>query len=263
MSEQHGGQSSLERRAAAPSPDPWSPESPEILKLLERAEITSCALLPWGSNYTFLATLDGGAAGPGQAVYKPRRGEAPLYDFPGGTLYLREVASYLVCQLLGWGFVPPTVVRREGPHGVGSLQLFVPSVEGANYFTFRDQRVAELQRIAAFDCLANNADRKGGHCLLGEDGRVWGIDHGLTFHQAPKLRTVIWEFQGTPIPQVLLSDMGQLLERLERKGELAGDLAELLSPGELQALCQRLEQLLEARRYPAPGPWRSVPWPRI
>src|SRR5690606_34583588 len=151
-------------------------------------QFTSCELIPWGSNYTFAAALVDQQGGRCLAVYKPRRGEAPLYDFPSGTLFLRERAAYLAARLLGWDFIPPTIIRT-GPHGIGSVQLFVEAEENAHYFEFHRQRAAELQSMALFDLLVNNADRKAGHCLLGKDGRVWGIDHGLTFHHLPKLRT--------------------------------------------------------------------------
>ena len=232
------------------------------MELLRDAEIQRCELLPWGSNYTFLAQLDGGGAGPGLAVYKPQRGEAPLYDFPDGTLYRREYASYVVSEALGWRFVPPTVIR-DGPHGPGSVQLFIGSVPGASYYTFREERAEELRRFAAFDCLANNADRKGGHCLPGFDGRLWGIDHGLTFNTVPKLRTVIWEFRSQPVPDFLLKDMEQLLSSLERRSSPVDSLEELLSAAEVEALCRRLDGLLNSQRFPEPGPYRSVPWPNV
>src|SRR5687768_8987648 len=147
---------------AEPAQGPaWQPGSPQVSDLLARSDFTACDLLPWGSNYTFLARLDGDEAGAGLAVYKPRKGEAPLWDFPDGTLYRREYGSYLLSRYLDWDFIPPTVIR-EGPHGVGSVQLYMPSIRGASYFTFREERATELQQIALFDCLTNNADRKAG-----------------------------------------------------------------------------------------------------
>jgi len=231
------------------------------MDLLGNSEFLECQLHPWGSNYTFVAKLDGGEAGPGLAIYKPRRGEAPLYDFPDGTLYRREYASYLVSQALGWDFIPPTVIR-DGPHGIGAVILFIPSVRGANYFTFREERSEELQRIAAFDWLTNNADRKAGHCLLGADDRVWGIDHGLTFNAVPKLRTVIWEFKGTAIPPSLHQALSEFAEELAQ-GDVGAELRELIAPAEMEALGGRLGRLLETGMYPEPGPWRSVPWPAV
>lgn len=243
-------------------PGPWQADAPGVLDLLASAEVVAAQLAPEGSNYTFIAQLDGGEAGQWLGVYKPRRGEIPLHDFPDGTLYLREYASYLVSEALGWGLVPPTVIR-DGPHGVGTMQLFIASVHGANYFNLRDQRTADLQRVALFDALANNADRKASHCLLGIDDRLWGIDHGLTFHHVPKLRTVIWDYQGAPIPEPLLADVRALADRLSTQNELALQLRELLYPVELAALLRRCEALVESGVYPMPGPWRSVPWPPL
>ncbi len=243
-------------------PPAWLPESPLALQLLANADITAIDLAPDGSNYTFVAQLDGGPAGKWLGIYKPRRGEIPLRDFPDGTLYKREYAAYVVSEALGWGFVPPTVLR-EGQHGVGTMQLFIASVRTENYFSFREQRVDDLQRMALFDALANNADRKGSHCLLGLDGRMWGIDHGLTFHHVPKLRTVIWDYQGDPIPQPLLADLDRLLIDLNSKSDTHQALADLLHPVELEALAQRCRVLLSERIYPLPGPYRSVPWPPL
>ena len=241
----------------------WSPEDANLTELLRSAPITKCDLLPWGSNYTFLAQMDGGPAGLGLGVYKPRRGEAPLYDFPDGTLYRREYAAYVVSSALGWGFIPPTVIREEGPYGVGSMQLFIPNDMEANYFTFRAERMDELRLFAAFDAATNNADRKGGHCLLGFDGKLWGIDHGLTFNAYWKLRTVIWDFQGEPMPQPVISDLASLQQSLATGSQLALELGELIDSQEMDALRRRLEQLTGAGRFPEPHSRRSMPWPPV
>ena len=150
-------------------------------------------LVPWGSNYTFIVTIrhDGKQA---NAVYKPSRGERPLWDFPDGTLAFREVAAYLVSEALGFPNVPPTILR-DGPQGIGMVQLYIEMVDGQHFFTLRDQHRDEMKRIAVFDAIINNTDRKGGHVLLGEDGKLWCIDHGVTFHEEPKLRTVIWDYR--------------------------------------------------------------------
>jgi uncharacterized repeat protein (TIGR03843 family) len=249
--------------ATAPEPpEAWRPDALDVIRLLTDAEVLSIELTPAGSNYTFYAALEGGEAGRWLGVYKPQKGETPLRDFPDGTLYRREYASYLVSETLGWGFVPPTVVRN-GPHGVGTMQLFVSSVREANYFTLRDERTADLQRMALFDALANNADRKASHCLLGLHGEIWGIDHGLTFHHVPKLRTVIWDYQGDPIPAHLLADLERLCGELGSGTGVAAALSDLLHPVELEALARRIEELLTHRVYPPPGPWRSVPWPPL
>ena len=241
--------------AEPPQLPAWRPDAAGVSDLLTKAEFTACELLPWGSNYTFLAHLDGGEAGPGLAIYKPRKGEAPLWDFPDGTLYRREYGSYLLGEALQWCFIPPTVIR-EGPHGIGSLQLFIPSVRGASYFSIREERAADLQCVAAFDCLTNNADRKGGHCLLGVDGRVWGIDHGLTFNIEPKLRTVIWDFQLEPIDGALLTD----LRRVCADDDLMRRLARQLDPREVQAFRRRCERAIREGVFPALTSRRSIPW---
>ncbi len=174
------------------------PQAADPLTVLAEGELALQGRLPWSSNYTFLveATL-GDVTLPG--VYKPGRGERPLWDFPTG-LYLRERAAYLLSEALGWRLVPETVVR-DGPLGVGSVQRFVPADFREHYFTLleRPEHRAALQAIAAFDLVANNADRKAGHVLLSTDGHIWGCDHGLTFNVENKLRTVIWEFGGTAL----------------------------------------------------------------
>lgn len=232
-----------------------------IIALLERGEIAACELLPSGSNYSFLAAVRHNGA-EFLAIYKPRRGEIPLWDFPQGTLYRRECAAYVLAEAIGWSFVPPTVVRG-GPLGVGSLQIYVTADPEANYFTFGKERVADMQRIALFDYVANNADRKAGHCLLGDDGRIWAIDHGLTFHVAPKLRTVIWDFMGQPIPERLLADLVALRTRLAPASALARQLSRLLSVPEVQAVSSRIEALTKHPAFPRPSSGRSVPWPPV
>jgi hypothetical protein len=219
-------------------------------------------LLPHASNYTFLAEVDS-PEGPVLAVYKPRRGETPLWDFPDGTLCRREVAACVLASELGWPNVPPTVLR-DGPEGEGAVQLYVPSDPAANYFTLRDDeryRDAFL-RIAAFDAVAGNGDRKAGHCLLGEDGTLWAVDHGLCFNARPVLRTVIWEFAGRPVPGPLLEDLRRA-EAALRDGALRHDLLEHLEPDEVDAAADRAAALVRSGRYPEPGPGRSVPWPPV
>jgi uncharacterized repeat protein (TIGR03843 family) len=240
----------------------WDPYRGSVAAALARAEIGECDLLPTGSNYVFLVTLRDREEGEGLAVYKPRRGEAPLWDFPDGTLYRRERAAYLVSVDLGWNFVPPTIIR-DGPHGVGMVQLFIPNPPRDNFFTLRDDHADEMRRIALFDVVTNNADRKGGHCLLGADGRVWGIDHGLTFHESNKLRTVIWDYSEDAIPPSLMEDLAGLAVRLNQSSAIRDGLRALLDPSEVDALRRRVETLLRERVYPRPGYHRSVPWPPV
>lgn len=233
----------------------------ELCELIRRGRILECGLIPWGSNYTFLVTIDVGRPAPLLGVYKPRRGEAPLWDFPAGTLYKREYAAFLLSEALRWQLVPPTVIR-EGPKGIGTVQLFIHHrQEDADYFALRDQHAREVQTIAVFDMIANNTDRKAGHCLRGEDGHIWGIDHGLTFHPHPKLRTVIWDFGEERIPAYLLQDIKRVSSELEARRGLANMLRESLMPVEIEALVERMQYVLAHPTFPCLRTRRGVPWP--
>jgi len=239
----------------------WSPEHPQLAELLGSAAITQCRPIMWGSNGTFLVTLDGGEdAGASHAIYKPRRGEAPLWDFPRGTLYRREMATYLVSESLGWSLVPPTVLR-DGPYGAGSVQLFIEH-DPNEYFSSpagRDREAAE--QISLMDIVLNNADRKYEHCIRDLGGRTWAIDHGLTFHVDPKLRTVIWDFAGEAIPDDLQGDLETLCQSLDCRGVLHKALSHLLSEEEIAAMVKRLRYLTRTRKHPDPGTHRRVsPW---
>jgi uncharacterized repeat protein (TIGR03843 family) len=224
---------------------------------LTRGTLAVRGRLPWSSNATFLveATLDGTTA---LGVYKPERGERPLWDFPRG-LHRRELAAWHLSEALGWGLVPPTL-PREGPYGEGSVQLFVKADFEQHYFTLREdaRHHDRLRRICAFDLVANNADRKSGHCLLGEDGTVYAIDNGLCFHVEPKLRTVIWEFAGEPLPAALLDDLRRLVA-----GPLPPALGDLLDADECRALVKRARALARAGRFPAETGGRGYPWPPV
>lgn len=221
-------------------------------------------LMPNSSNYTYLARLEAPSGGDGEAlaVYKPAQGESPLWDFPSGSLHRREVAAYRLARFLGWPLIPPTVTRRQAPMGVGSLQLFIPSESGRVFFTIRDQHLDQLLPVALFDVLANNADRKAGHHLRDQSGRLWVIDHGLTFHVDPKLRTIIWDFAGEPLPAPYRPDLERALAGLE--GGLLVRLRGLLSVSELVLLRRRLEGVLRPDwRFPSPTSAWSVPWPPV
>jgi hypothetical protein len=218
------------------------------------------ALLPRASNYTFLAELCDGSR-TALAVYKPKAGEAPLWDFPQGTLCLREVAAYRLSQALGWPAIPPTVLR-DGPHGPGSVQLFVDADPAAHYFTMREDDLRPFLPVAAFDVVANNADRKSGHCLDGTDGTLWLVDHGVCFAAEPKLRTVIWDFAGDPVPETLLEDVRRVGDQL-RSGTLRSELTSLLSRREVDAIARRASTLVRAGTYPEPGLGRPYPWPPV
>ena len=154
---------------------------------------------------------------------------------PRGTLYKREYAAYLLSHILGWDFIPLTVTR-DGPHGVGSLQLFVDHDPVVNYFTLKDSDTDALKMIACFDLVTNNTDRKAVHCIKGHDGKVWGIDHGLTFHSDLKVRTVIWDFAGEPIPPQLLSTLSSFQKQFKRPQGKVRELAKLLENDEVEAL---------------------------
>lgn len=232
------------------------------IEILTHGSIDVEELVPWGSNYTFLVTVRDGAQKV-QAVYKPSRGERPLWDFPDGTLAFREVAAYRVSDALDWPNIPPTILR-DGPQGVGMVQLYVEMVDRQHFFTLRDKFRDEMKRIAVFDALINNTDRKGGHVLLGEDGKIWCIDHGVTFHEYPKLRTVIWDYTEQAIPQKIIDDLNRLRPCLMRGESLGDSLSRLLSPREMRALRTRLDQLIESRTFPKPPEdWPPVPWPPV
>lgn len=236
--------------------------APQALSVLAQGQVEVQGRMPWSSNATFLVRCcwEGLAL---LAVYKPHRGERPLWDFPGG-LFRREVAAYRLSEALGWGLVPETLVRHDAPFGSGSLQRFMPADFSQHYFTLlEDQsRHPALRAVAAFDLVVNNADRKGGHCLAGDDGRIWAIDHGLCFHPQPKLRTVMWDFAGDPVPDSLLEDLGRLVEG-GRDG-LADVLGDVLGAEELEAASSRARALVVRRRFPAPHPdRRAYPWPLV
>ena len=217
--------------------------------------------MPWTSNATFLVDVTPPDDGPLpliQGVYKPGRGERPLHDFPPG-LYRREAAAWELAHLLGWGLVPPTIVR-DGPFGEGSVQLYVPCDYEEHYFTLRDDpsHAEALVRLAAWDLVANNTDRKGGHVLAGDDGALWAIDNALCFHHQFKVRTVIWDFAGHALPDDLVADLHQLVG-----GGLSTSLAELLDPLERDAVLTRAAAVASAGELPTDPSGRRVPWPLV
>jgi len=230
--------------------------------LAELPEVKVLGLLHGSSNYTFLARLDPHPPDGLHAVYKPARGESPLWDFPSGTLYRREVAAYELSKVLGWPAIPPTVVRPDAPHGTGAMQLFVEA-DGRHFLDEQADRKEVWVRVALFDVITNNADRKSGHCLFDAQDRVWVIDHGLTFHVDHKLRTVIWDYAGLPMPPDLCADVERALAELER-GILRATLEDLLNPAEIRMLKRRLRGVLDPRwRFPEPTSAWSIPWPPV
>lgn len=233
-------------------------DDPSVLPLLAEGEIVAIRPIPSGSNYSFYLYLDVGRGRALKTVYKPRRGEAPLWDFPSGTLYQREYAAFLVAGALGMGFIPPTVIR-DGPHGPGTVQLHVEADERAEYFAFRGAHLAALRPIALFDVITNNADRKATHCILDRRGRVWGIDHGLCFNVVPKLRTVIWEFCGELIPDALLECLSAIVGEAGARRRLARTLEPHLHPAEIEAFFVRVERVAARGEFPTLDPYRNIP----
>jgi hypothetical protein len=235
----------------------------DVLDILQNGEIDAeYGQLRWSSNHAFLVTVSkDGIALP--AVYKPRSGERPLWDFPDGSLYQREYAAFLTSHQLGWQIVPPTVVR-DWIRGPGTIQFYIDHDPEQHYFTFDDSLKPLLEPMAVFDFLVNNADRKGGHCLLDSQGHIWGIDHGITFHAANKLRTVIWDFAGRPITPSLMSDLADFCDALEDEtSSLRQSIQPLLTGAEVRALRRRLQVLLEDGQLPLPGNGPNYPWPPV
>jgi uncharacterized repeat protein (TIGR03843 family) len=231
-------------------------------QLLRDGDVDLLGRMPWSSNATFLVNL---ADGDHEmlAIYKPQRGERPLWDFPRGTLCHREVAAFEVSDALGWDIVPDTVFR-DGPHGVGMMQRFVEHDPEEHYFTLLEKHADTFRRMAAFDVVINNTDRKGGHCLRAlEDGRIFGIDHGVSFHTQWKLRTVIWEFGGESIPADVCSDLHRFAAGL-RSGDGCEHLLQSLDRFEIDALRARTEHLLKTGTLPiADDDYHNYPWPMI
>ena len=235
----------------------------QVTEVLKSGDFdTEHGSIRWSSNYTFLCSLTHDDMTI-MTVYKPRSGERPLWDFPDGTLCQREYAAYLTSEALGWQVVPPTVLR-DGPRGLGSVQFFVDHDPEYNYFSFDEGLLPQLARLSAFDVLVNNADRKGGHCIVDSEDRLWGIDHGITFHSMHKLRTVIWNFAGQPIPQPLMDDIATLCNQLETDDSpYRTEMDGLLNMAEMTAFRRRIDRLMHTKTFPQPGPGPNYPWPPV
>jgi uncharacterized repeat protein (TIGR03843 family) len=236
------------------------------LAILQDGKLALQGEFMWGSNYTFLLEVEH-PDGNVKAVYKPNRGVRPLWDFASPTLARREVAAYLVSEALGWYQVPPTIYRKDGPLGPGSVQLYIEHDPEYHYFNFSEEDRQRLRPAALFDLLINNADRKGSHLLVDPNRRIWLIDHGICFHVEDKLRTIIWDFGGEPLPEVLCSDLTrfrlQLADQSEN-GHLSKSMSKYLSNGEINALGRRAELLTRAGRFPNPDSnRRPYPWPPV
>jgi hypothetical protein len=250
-----------ESESDCPGPPP-ALDADVAITLLSHAEISGETLVPWGSNYTFAVALqpEGSEQVEQFGIYKPRRGERPLWDFPPRTLYLREWASWLLANALGWDIVPPTVVRK-GPHGVGSLQLYLAPVmeefDEGQTLEFWGQTTPVMEQIALFDLIANNADRKLTHLLRDQHDRIRGIDHGLTFNIAPKLRTVVWQFAGELIREELLEAIAELRDD---EDALRTMFLSALAPEEIEAMIDRMDTLLVRGRHPYLDPNVNIPY---
>jgi uncharacterized repeat protein (TIGR03843 family) len=226
--------------------------------LLGEGRVDLLGRIPRGSNASFLVRVSCGADSA-HAVYKPESGERPLSDFEPG-LYRRERAAYLLSEHLQWALVPPTVIRADSPLGVGSLQWFVSCDYREHYFTLygdAPETHSALFRIALFDLVTNNADRKSGHVLRGRDGHIWGIDHGLCFAADFKLRTVIRDFAGEPVPDALLAAIAPLA------ADVPAGVAELLDPAEATALQRRVRRVVDRGVLPADPTGMRYPWPLV
>lgn len=234
-----------------------TPNTQTIQQAFQNGDLEIKGQFTLGSNYTFLVEVKyQDQVIP--AVYKPTRGEQPLWDFEENTLALREVAAYLVSEALGFHIVPFTALREDGPYGAGSLQQFIEHDPNHHYFNFTPEEKLLLKPVVLFDLLVNNADRKGGHVFFSTDEhRLYAIDHGICFHEDDKLRTVLWDFGGQAIPDDLLS-------RLDLNPNLLADLEPYLSPNEILALQSRADSILKRRLFPRqPRDRRAIPWPPL
>ncbi len=228
----------------------WDPDRSDICELLLTARPAQIRSIYYGSNACYLVLLEHPTAGQSFAVYKPARGEYPLWDFPAGSLYKREIATYRIDRSLGWGLVPATVAA-QGRFGIGSLQTFIEEADESAI------AVTQLRKMALLDWIVNNADRKPDHLLIGHHGRLWGIDHGLTFHAQPKLRTILWHFAGLPFEDAERA----ALERLEAdfSSGACSDVTELLTPPETRALRRRVAALVQSEAFPDPQ-YKAIPY---
>ena len=230
---------------------------------LTQGELEVVGQLIDASNGSLLCRLghgDGRSEAP-LVIYKPRAGERPLWDFPDGTLSQREVAAFVVAETLGWTIVPPTV-WRDGPAGPGMAQLWIDIDESVDLVALIQSDHDALRRIAVFDALINNGDRKGGHLLPTTDGTIWGIDHGVSFAVDDKLRTVLWQWRGAQIPAPLIADLKRWLDRINADDPGVAVLHELLAEDEVEVLVERGNRLVAEARHPQPSPdWPAIPWP--
>ena len=228
------------------------------LQLLAEGELSIEGRLVDASNATLYCTttLEGTVA---TCVYKPVQGERPLWDFPDGTLAGREISAYLVSAASGWSIVPPTVLR-SGPFGIGMCQLWIDTDDSIDLAALARSNTEDLRRMAVFDAVVNNADRKGGHLLPSPEGHIYGVDHGVCFSREDKLRTLLWQWRGYPLSDEALEVLSRL--RADLEGPLAEALHEHLTRREVAATVRRVDRLLETGVHPEPsGDWPAIPWP--
>jgi len=246
---------------AGPAPDAGlrpPRDDAEARALLTEGEIDLEGRMLDASNVTLFGAIRT-ATLCGECVYKPVAGERPLWDFPDGTLAGREVSAHLVSEALGWRIVPPTVLR-EGPFGSGMVQLWIDGDDSVDLPTFVRRDLPALRRMAVFDAVVNNADRKGGHIIPIADGHVYGVDHGVCFSVDPKLRTLLWRWAGQPLPREAVTALERLTDDL--LGDLGEQLHEHLTRREVRRTQQRVAELLRTGRHPEPsGDWPALPWP--
>jgi len=238
-------------------------EKSNILKALQSGTLTVQGQFMESSNYTFLGKIIFQERS-WSVVYKPQKGETPLWDFPLGLLCKREAAAFIISEWLGWDLVPPTVFRSNGPLGQGSVQLFVDNNPERHYFSFNEKTKERLRPAAVFDLVINNGDRKGSHILLDDHDHLWLIDHGVCFHEEDKLRTVIWDFAGQPIREDLLNDLQRIIAKITTDKASQKEIKQYLSIAELNAMQSRILRLIQLKTYPYPEKNRRVfPWPPL
>ena len=241
------------------------PEHNQAEDFLKNGDFIGGHLMPWSSNNTFLVWISTGIDNTCiSAIYKPKSGEKPLFDFPNQDLYKREYTAYLLSKELGWPNIPTTIIR-EGPHGIGSVQLYIDADPRITYFDLRadDSLKNEFKKMSIFDVIANNADRKAGHCIQSKNNIIWSIDHGITFHNSFKLRTVMLEYFNQDIESDLLQSLKKLSYKSNPSGDFIKKLQEQISKQEINAMVERLDFLIEHKKLPFLDPNRNLPWPLI
>ncbi len=230
----------------------------DLIELFQTGEMEILGRMPNSSNATLLVIVDDGQRSH-RGIYKPERGERPLRDFPPG-LHKREAAMFRLAEALGWDVIPPTTLT-EGPLGEGSVQAFVDADFSHHYFSLYEENLGtdDLRRLCALDIVANNTDRKSGHCLLGRDGRIYGIDNGLSFHAQFKLRTVMWDYSGQALPEAMSNDLARFVDQGPEP-----ELSCLLNSFEVDAMMARTKALLEDGIYPDDDTGgHRWPWPLV